>query len=146
MSLTTSSTPAASTPATQHFDDYITALLARGDIATHLTEDVVWTTVETQERITGRQAVTDHVNALHTIVFDARPEPRAHGAAGDHAFFEADFVGTHIGPFGELAATGAQVRVPYCVVYDLTPEGISALRFHMSFSTLVAQLTAGQDD
>ncbi|WP_432564732.1 ester cyclase [Kineococcus sp. SYSU DK003] len=127
---------------TSLFSEYVAALLARADLARFLTEDVVWTTVETGERITGPRAVADHIAALHTQVFDAHPEVRALGVNGDgdHAFFEADFVGTHTGTFGDLPATGRPVRVPYCVVYDLTGAGISALRFHLSFATLTAQL------
>jgi len=127
----------------QLFQDYVDALLVRSDFSRFFTEDVVFTTVETGEQITGRQAVTEHITALHTQAFDARPEVRAAGTTGDHAFFEADFVGTHTGRFGELEATGAHVRVPYCVVYDLTGDGISALRFHLSSATLVSQLRAG---
>ncbi|WP_369052770.1 ester cyclase [Kineococcus terrestris] len=128
---------------TELFQGYVDALLNGGDFARFFTDDVVWTTVDTGERITGRQAVADHITALHTRIFDARPEVRAMGAAGDHAFFEADFVGTHTGRFGDLDPTGARVRVPYCVVYDLTGGGISALRFHLSIATLVGQLQAG---
>ena len=29
---------------------------------------------------------------------------------------EFDFVGKHIGEFGGIAATGREVRVPYCIV------------------------------
>ncbi|WP_432545456.1 ester cyclase [Kineococcus sp. SYSU DK004] len=123
--------------------EYVDALLNGGDFARFFTDDVVWTTVDTGERITGRRAVADHITTLHTRVFDARPEVRAMGAVGDHAFLEADFVGTHTGRFGDLEPAGARVRVPYCVVYDLTGSGISALRLHMSMATLVGQLQAG---
>ena len=133
------------TTSTSHrlFHDYVDALLGGGDFARYLTDDVVWTTVQSGERITGRDAVAEHITALHTQVFEARPDVRAVGASGEHAFFEADFVGTHTGRLGELEATGAHVRVPYCVVYDLTDRGISALRFHMCLETLVQQVRAG---
>jgi hypothetical protein len=126
------------------FQQYVEALVARGDFARFFLEDVVWTTVDTGEVITGREPVADHIVGWHTRIFDAHPDIRAMGTSGEHAFFEADFVGTHIGPLGDLPPTGASVRVPYCVVYDLTPEGISALRFHLSIATLLGQLQAGQ--
>jgi ketosteroid isomerase-like protein len=127
----------------QLFQDYLEALVLREDFARFLTDDVVWTTVETGEQITGRQAVADHIAMLHTMVFDARPEVRVSGATDSHAFLEADFVGIHIGALGDVAPTGARVRVPYCVVYDLTEEGISSLRFYMPSAVLMAQVLGG---
>ncbi|NAZ88472.1 nuclear transport factor 2 family protein, partial [Kineococcus indalonis] len=67
------------------FQSYVEALLNGGDFARYFTEDVLWTTVDTGEEVRGRRAVAEHITALHTVVFDARPEVRASGAAGGHA-------------------------------------------------------------
>jgi hypothetical protein len=42
-----------------------------------------------------------------------------------HAFLEGDFVGT-----------STDVRVPFCLVYDVGGDRITAMRFYMSFGSL----------
>jgi predicted ester cyclase len=63
-----------------------------------------------------------------------------HGAAA-----EAAFVGTHIGEFGGMEATGNAVRIPYSVFYELDAGTITALRIYMPMDQLLAQITAGAD-
>ncbi len=121
-------------------DDYLQALRSRGDFAQYFTDDVVWTTIDTGEQITGRTAVRDHILLLHTQLFDAGPEIRSLTVADGRAVLEADFVGVHTGEFAGIAPTGARVRVPYCVVYDLTDQGITALRAYLPLQRLVGQL------
>ena len=58
------------------------------------------------------------------------------------ALLEADFVGRHIGEIGGVAATGRDVNVPYCVVYDIVGERIAALRAYFPVAALIQQLTA----
>lgn len=52
---------------------------------------------------------------------------------------EFDFVGKHIGEFGGIAATGREVRVPYCIVYELEGNTIRALRGYMPMDVLLHQ-------
>ena len=122
--------------------EYLDALLARGDFARFFTDDVLWTTMETGEEIRGRDAVRDYIVVLHTVLFDARPVVR-HTLAGDGvAVLEADFVGKHVGEIGGVAATGRDVKVPYCVVYDIEGERIAALRGYLSVTSLMQQVTS----
>jgi predicted ester cyclase len=53
---------------------------------------------------------------------------------------EFDFVGRHVGEFGGIGATGREVRVPYCVVYELRGEKIGAVRIYLSLDVLLRQL------
>jgi predicted ester cyclase len=55
---------------------------------------------------------------------------------------EADFVGTHTGEFAGIAPTGASLRVPYAVFYDVGDDGIKALRGYMPIRQIVAELQA----
>ena len=121
-------------------DAYLDALLNGGDFAQFFTDQVEWTTMETGEQIRGREAVRDFIVALHKELFDAHPELK-HVIIGDGiAALEADFVGTHTGEFAGIAPTGASLRVPYSVVYDLTDDGISALRAYMPVRQIIAEL------
>ncbi len=124
--------------------EYLEALLARGDFARFFSEDVLWTTMETGEEIRGRDAVRDYIVALHTVIFDARPVIRCMVAGDGVALLEADFVGRHIGDMGGVSPTGKDVKVPYCVVYDISEEKISALRAYFPVGALLQQLTADQ--
>jgi steroid delta-isomerase-like uncharacterized protein len=119
---------------------YLDALLARGDYARFFSEDVLWTTMETGEQVRGRQAAADYIHAVHTQAFDAHPELKSFAVTGTNALLEVEFIGTHTRTFADIPPTGAQVRVPYVMAYDVGEDGIRALRFYMSSSSLIAQL------
>jgi predicted ester cyclase len=53
---------------------------------------------------------------------------------------EFDFVGKHVAEFGGIAATGREVRVPYCMVYELEGEKIRVLRPYMPMDVLLQQI------
>ena len=129
---------------TRLIDDYLHALGHRGDFAAYFTDDVVWSTIDTGEEVHGREAVRDHILLMHTQLFDATFEIRSLTVADGHAVLEADFVGVHTGELAGIAPTGARVRVPYCVVYDLADRGLSALRAYLPLQRLVAQLRPAQ--
>src|SRR4051812_22372214 len=96
-----------------------------GSLTDFFTEDVTWVNVESGEQFGGRAAVRDYIRALHTRMFDARPQGRSLDVTDAHAFLEGEFVGT-----------STDVRVPFCLVYDLGDAGISAMRLYMSFGSL----------
>ena len=127
---------------TQTINSYMDALLNGGDFGQFFTENVRWTTMETGDEIQGREAVRDFIVALHSQLFDAKPEVRSLGIADGLVGLEADFVGVHTGEFAGIAPTGAAVRVPYCVFYDVGEDGITALRAYMPVRQLVAELEA----
>ncbi len=129
----------------QVMNDYLDALLKQGDFGQYFADQVVWTTTETGDEVTGREAVRDFIVAFHTQAFDAHPEVKALIVGDGHASLEADFVGTHTGDFGGVAATGAQLRVPYCVCYDVADGAITALRAYLPINLMVAQVQAAAD-
>lgn len=119
---------------------YLDALLGGGDFASFFADDVRWTTMETGEEITGRTAVADFIVALHRRFFDASPELGSVTTSDGVAAIEAVFVGTHIAEFGDVPATGAAVRMPYSVAYDISDGQISALRAYFPIQALVETL------
>ena len=127
---------------TETMNSYLQALLNGGDFERYFSDDVAWTTMETGDQVHGREAVRDYILALHTQLFDAHPEVKSVTIGETTAALEADFVGTHTGEFAGIPATGAALRVPYCVVYDLDDSGIAALRAYIPVSQIVAQLQA----
>jgi len=121
---------------------YFDALLGGGDFGQFFTNDVLWTTLETGEQVRGRDAVRDYIVSLHTQIFDAKPEVKNVIVADGAALVEADFVGTHIRDFAGIPATGTKLRVPYCVVYGVSDDGITALRAYMPIAAMIARLQA----
>jgi predicted ester cyclase len=126
----------------QTINSYLDALLKGEDFGRFFTDNVRWTTMETGDEIRGREVVRDFIVTLHRDLFDAKPEVRSVAIADGMAALEADFVGVHRGEFAGIAPTGASVRVPYSVFYDVDEQGITALRAYMPVRQMVAELEA----
>ena len=125
---------------TRIMNSYFEALLGGGDFSQYFTDDVSWTTMETGDQVSGREAVRNLIVTLHTETFDAHPELKRSAVTDGYAFVEADFVGTHTGEFADISPTGATIRVSYCVTYDVVDDGIQALRGYMPMLLIRQQL------
>jgi predicted ester cyclase len=82
---------------------------------------------------------------MYRVAFDARAEVRSRIVTEDQAVVEGEFVGTHIGEFAGIPATGRQVRVPLCVVYDLEDAMIKRARVYIEMPVLMRQLSPAVD-
>jgi predicted ester cyclase len=121
--------------------EYLDALVRRGDYPRYFSEDVVATFEGTDYRGEGREAAGQLIRFVHEGAFDAKPELKSLLVDEGLAAIEADFVGTHTGEFAGIQPTGRTVRVPYSVVYDIHDDHISALRIYFPVSLLIEQLT-----
>ena len=119
---------------------YLDALQTGGDFAAYFADDITWTTMEMGDQIRGRDPVRDFIVALHTQLFDATPEFGHVTVADGVAALEAVFVGKHIAEFAGVPATGAEVRLPYSVSYDISGGKIDALRAYFPITALIQQL------
>jgi steroid delta-isomerase-like uncharacterized protein len=108
--------------------------------ASMMTEDVVFTIMATGDESIGREAVLGMLNYFYHIAFDATATPRVTIFGENKAVWEGDFVGKHIGEFAGVPATGKDVRVPLCVVYDLENERIQRGRVYFEMPVLFQQL------
>ncbi len=82
----------------------------------------------------------DFIIALHSQLFDASPELGNVAFADGVASLEAVFVGTHTADFAGVRATGASVRLPYSVFYDVSGGKIDALRAYFPITALIQHL------
>jgi predicted ester cyclase len=121
---------------------YLEDLRGQGPYKRHFSDDVAFAIVGTGPEATGPDAVEQTIEHFHREAFDARPEVRTLVVAKDRAVAELDFVGRHTGEFSGVAATGREVSVPYCAVYDLQGEKIKALRLYFPMDALLRQLGA----
>ncbi len=105
-----------------------------------MAQDVVFTNMATGEEHRGVEGVRRMLDHVYHEAFDAKAETRNRIYAEDRAVLEGEFVGTHIGTFAGIPATGRKVRVPLCVVYDLADGKISRGRVYMQVPVLLRQL------
>jgi steroid delta-isomerase-like uncharacterized protein len=104
--------------------------------------DVVFTVMATGEKSQGPEAVLGLLNYFYHGAFDARGDIRNEIIAAGKAIWEGYFVGRHIGEFAGIPATGRDVNVPLCVVYDLENGHIKRARIYLEMPVLMAQLGA----
>ena len=105
-----------------------------------MAEDVVFTITATGDEHRGREGVLQMLNYFYRIAFEAKAETTNMVFADQQAVFEADFVGKHIGEFAGIPATGKEVHVPLCVVYDLENDQIKRARVYFETPALLQQL------
>lgn len=112
---------------------------AHSDVST-MAEDVVFTVMATSEEHRGREGVLGMFNYFYHVAFDATANNRVMLFGEHNTLWEGDFVGKHIGDFAGIPATGKDVRVPLCVVYDLENDQIKRGRVYFEMPALFQQL------
>lgn len=129
-------------PTTHVIEDYIDAMVKRGDFGKFFSDNVEVVVVGTPQVAKGREEVVSTIIAMHGRAFDAEPQIRGLLAGDRNLLLEAEFIGIHRGTLNGIEATGRQVRVPYAVVYDLAGDKITALRIYRLAQGLMEQLTS----
>lgn len=105
-----------------------------------MAEDVVFTNMATGEKHNGPEAVTQMLQFIYHVAFEAHAETRNIIINETNAVLEGDFVGKHIGEFAGIAPTNKFVKVPLCVVYDLENDKIKRARIYFEIPLLLTQL------
>ncbi len=126
--------------ARETFDAYLRDVGGRGDFSRWFAPDVLSTTMETGEQVRGREAVRDLIVFFHSQAFDAQVELVRTLVDGSAAAVEAVFDGTHTGDFAGMPASGAHVRLPYTVTYEIVDGLITELRAYISIAALREQI------
>jgi steroid delta-isomerase-like uncharacterized protein len=103
--------------------------------------DVVFTNMATGDEHRGVEALAGMLHYIYHVAFDAHAETTNLIFADGKAVLEADFVGTHIGEFAGVPATGTHVRVPLCVVYDLEGDRIKRGRVYFEVPAFLKQVS-----
>jgi steroid delta-isomerase-like uncharacterized protein len=105
-----------------------------------MAEDVVFTIMASGQEHRGREGVMGMLNYFYHIAFDAKATMPVVLYDENHAMVEGEFIGKHIGEFAGIPATGKEVRVPICVVYDLENNLIARGRVYFEMPALLQQL------
>src|SRR6266498_1323778 len=77
---------------------------------------------------------------FYHVAFDATADIKNTAFDDGKALVEGDVVGKHIGEFAGIPATGKDIHVPICVVYDLEHDQIKRARVYLEMPVLLQQL------
>jgi hypothetical protein len=117
--------PAEQTRQVMH--DYFTAM-GSGHFSRFFTDNVTWTTVESNAKVRGRREVQDAILGLHARMTDM--QTRQLVISDEAAYIE-----------GSCAGTDKQAgRILYCVAYDLDGTQIASMR---AYGALAAFMPPG---
>jgi steroid delta-isomerase-like uncharacterized protein len=105
-----------------------------------MADDVVFTVMASGQEAHGPEGVLQLLNYFYHVAFEATAENTIGIVEDGKAVWEGSFVGKHIGEFAGIPATGKEVRVPLCVVYELADEQIKRARIYFEIPALLAQL------
>ena len=105
-----------------------------------MAKDVIFTIMATGQENHGPDGVFGMLHYFYHIAFDATATTRVTLFGENNAMVEGNFVGKHIGEFAGIPATGKDVRVPLCVVYDLTNDQIKHGRVYFEMPALLQHL------
>lgn len=119
----------------------IEAFFATHDVQ-YVTENVVYTSMNTGEKTVGREAVGQMLHYIYHVAFDATAEITNTIITEDHALLEANVKGKHIGEFAGIAPTNKEVSIPVSVCYDLEDGLIKRARVYMLVDVLMKQLSS----
>ena len=120
---------------------YVNELLSFGSYADYLADDVVITIMGTDQQAKGREAARQMTEFFYQKAFKTNVQLRNTVCADNRAISEAEFIGTHIGEFAGIAASGKQVNVPYAVACDLESDRIKAMRIYFPMDVLIRQIS-----
>jgi len=110
-----------------------------GDVSM-MSEDVVFTVMATGEESKGREGEQGMFNYLYDIAFDAASTTRVLLFGENNTMLEGDFVRKHVVEFNGIPATGLEVHVPLCVVYDIENDQFKRGRVYFEAPSLLKQL------
>ena len=102
--------------------------------------DVVFTSMATGDEHRGVEALAGMLHYVYHVAFDARAETKSLICSDNQAVLEGEVVGKHIGEFAGVPATGKNVRVPLCVVYDLEGGKITRGRVYFEVPAFLRQV------
>ena len=111
-----------------------------GHAAECVAEDAVYTMMVSGEEDHGHEAIFRTMKSFYSEAFDGTFEETNTIIAEENAVTEGYLVGKHVGEFAGVPATGRDVRVPMCVIYDVHAGYIQRARIYFQMATLLQQL------
>ena len=105
-----------------------------------LADDAVFTIMDSGQENHGPEDIARMLKEFYHGTFEADFETKNTIIADGKAVVEGYVVGKHTGEFAGIPATGKDIRVPLCVIYDLENDKITKGRVYMALGILFQQL------
>lgn len=100
----------------------------------------VFTDIATGDQHVGRPAIAALLRQVYHVAFDAHAELVDLTFGDGKATLEANIVGRHTGEFAGVPATGAAVRIPLVVCYDIADGMIQQARIYLLVAAFLEQV------
>lgn len=101
-----------------------------------LDENAVFTVMGTGYEARGHEAIRQLLHSFYHGAFEAQADLKDMLIAEAQACFEADLVGRQLTEFAGIAPTGKEVRVPFCIIYELADDKITRARIYFETDVL----------
>jgi|SRR5579863_7306378 len=108
----------------------------RDDDLSKIDENAVYTLIGTGQVARGREAIVQFLHDLYHVTFEVQAYAKNTLIEDGKACFEAEFVGKQLRKFAGIAPTAKEVRIPFCVVYDLANDRITQARIYFESEVL----------
>jgi steroid delta-isomerase-like uncharacterized protein len=105
-----------------------------------MADDVVFRIMADGQEARTPEGVQGLLHYFYKVAFEADATPANLIISHGRAVWEGVFHGRHTGEFAGIPATGKEVRVPLCVVYDLVNDQIIEARVYFEIPALLKQL------
>lgn len=107
-----------------------------------MADDVVFTIMDTGQEHHGPEGIARMLKEFYHGTFEADVETTNTIFADGQAVVEGYVVGKHTGEFAGVPATGKDVRMPICVIYDLKNDKIKRGRVYVASGVFLHQVGA----
>jgi len=104
-------------------------------------EDAVYT-MNGARTARGREEISDMLDEVYQRAFQGQARALSQVFGDGRAACEYEFTGKHIGDFEGIPASGKEVRLTFCVVYDVDGERITAARIYFPVDAVRHQVEA----
>ena len=105
-----------------------------------IADNAVFTIMDTGQEHHGPEGIGRMLKEFYHGTFEADVETYNTIISDGQAVVEGYVVGKHTGAFAGIPATGKDVRVPICVIYDLENDKITKGRVYIASGILFQQL------
>ena len=112
------------------------------DDASAIADDAVYTFMPTGERFVGPAAFLAFMRRFYGETLAGTPEGVERQVGDGWAVLESTLVGRHVGTLAGIAPTGADVRVPMCVVYRVADGAIRSVNVYFMMNVALEQIAS----
>ena len=110
------------------------------DDPTAIAPDAAYVFMPTGERFVGPDAILAMMREFYGATFAMTPTDVTRHVGDGWAVLESTLVGTHVGPYQGIAATGRPVQAPMCVTYRVAHDQVVEVRAYLMLHRILDQI------